>query len=404
MSTTTVEPQQAGLNCPYCRFPLKAGLRVTACDDCGALHHEECWDENGSCAIVGCARSDARHGQMAREAAPATAAEQYPEVEEAIRSYEDGDFHAAIDRLQLEIFRAESEDDDERLEEIVVVSEQMLQHLEGRDEYGDFQQLYESACRQLWRVQNRTWPAGLIRARAALAERQVDDALRFCREELRATWEVTDVRDVVVEVIRTLAEDLPDEARSRFDALVARAETGTAIGPDEDTWWTRERLAELGADDFAPPIIDALNAFDDGDVERSLEVLQRLAFDASARNDETMLGEIEDAVSQLMSEPLSEGDRRAFERALGLAARQRRLVEERVWPASLTKARRAAEEDNFTEAYSLLEAELAAGMRDREAVERIASVVGEIEGALRRGPVKASFENLHRRAEALLAS
>ena len=399
MTTRTVEPQQAGLNCPYCRFPLKAGLRATACDGCGALHHEECWEENGGCAIVGCAGTNG-DGQQPT----VSAAEHYPEVEEAIRAYEAGDFDGAIDRLQLEIFHAESENDEDRLEEVLVVSEQMMGHLDGREEYGGFQRLHDSAYRQLWRVQNRTWSEGLVRARAALAEGQVDDALRFCREELRAIWEDTDAREDVVEVIRNLAGDLRDEARSRFDALVSRAEFGNPIGPDEDIWWTRERLAELSADDFAPPIIDALDAFDDGDVDRSLEMLQRLAFEASARRDETTVGEVEDAATQLMSELMSEDDRRAAERVVGLAARQRRVIEDRVWPAALTSARRAAEEQDFAEAYSLLEAELVANTGDRQAVERIASVAGEIEGVLRRGPVKASFERLRMEAEALLAS
>lgn len=405
MSAATVGTQQAGLNCPYCRFPLKAGLPATACDGCGAIHHEECWEENGGCAIVGCTKT-ARHAPASIRGGVGVAAASLhgPEIEDAIRAYEAGDFATALDRLQLEIFGAEQENDEDKLEEILVVVEQMMGHLEGREEYADFQFLFASAFRQLWRVQNRTWSAGLVRARAALAEGGADDALRFCQEELRVAWEDAYARAHVIEVIRNLAEDLHDEARSRFHALASRAESaGHPIGSDEDTWWTAERLAELQADDFAPPIIDALDTFYDGAVERSFEMLQRLAFEAGARNDETILGEIEEATSQLLPD-LPEGDRRAAERVIGLAARQRRLVEERVWPATLTRARRAAEDDDFAGAYSLLESELATSAHDRQAVERIASVIGEVEGSLHRGHLKASFESLRSEAESLLVT
>jgi hypothetical protein len=41
--------------CPYCRFPLKEGVGVEACRACGAVHHVECWQDNGGCSITGCA-------------------------------------------------------------------------------------------------------------------------------------------------------------------------------------------------------------------------------------------------------------------------------------------------------------------------------------------------------------
>jgi len=46
---------EAGRSCPYCRFPLKEGAPVARCPVCGSVHHTECWDENGGCAVVACA-------------------------------------------------------------------------------------------------------------------------------------------------------------------------------------------------------------------------------------------------------------------------------------------------------------------------------------------------------------
>jgi hypothetical protein len=46
--------ESAGKTCPYCRFPLKSGIRVESCDICGTLHHTECWAEGGGCSLFGC--------------------------------------------------------------------------------------------------------------------------------------------------------------------------------------------------------------------------------------------------------------------------------------------------------------------------------------------------------------
>jgi len=43
-----------GRSCPYCRFPLKEGTAAERCDSCGALHHEDCWNDGGGCAVFGC--------------------------------------------------------------------------------------------------------------------------------------------------------------------------------------------------------------------------------------------------------------------------------------------------------------------------------------------------------------
>ena len=53
-----------GRACPYCRFALKEGVDLATCQDCGAPHHEECWEANAGCAMVGCA-SGPQLGQTA---------------------------------------------------------------------------------------------------------------------------------------------------------------------------------------------------------------------------------------------------------------------------------------------------------------------------------------------------
>ena len=47
--------EEAGRPCPYCRFALKPGATATVCPTCHAPHHGDCWEDNGGCAIVGCA-------------------------------------------------------------------------------------------------------------------------------------------------------------------------------------------------------------------------------------------------------------------------------------------------------------------------------------------------------------
>lgn len=73
MSTGTPEkavPEDAGRTCPYCRFPLKEGVRAVACASCNTLHHEECWQDGRGCAIFGCAGS---HTPVRGDATPASA-------------------------------------------------------------------------------------------------------------------------------------------------------------------------------------------------------------------------------------------------------------------------------------------------------------------------------------------
>ena len=59
MGTITISSEEAGKTCPYCRFPLKTGGQAERCDACGAVHHEECWEEGGGCAVLGCRNAGA---------------------------------------------------------------------------------------------------------------------------------------------------------------------------------------------------------------------------------------------------------------------------------------------------------------------------------------------------------
>ena len=54
MAEVVVGAASAGKTCPYCRFPLKGGVRGELCDSCGTVHHAECWGEGGGCAVFGC--------------------------------------------------------------------------------------------------------------------------------------------------------------------------------------------------------------------------------------------------------------------------------------------------------------------------------------------------------------
>ena len=41
--------------CPYCRHDIVEPDITETCPSCEALHHSECWIENGGCAVIGCA-------------------------------------------------------------------------------------------------------------------------------------------------------------------------------------------------------------------------------------------------------------------------------------------------------------------------------------------------------------
>jgi hypothetical protein len=71
--TRPATAEEAGRNCPYCRFAVKQGSSVTPCPACHAIHHEECWGDNDGCAIVGCSAAPAQAPSRAPVTAPAPA-------------------------------------------------------------------------------------------------------------------------------------------------------------------------------------------------------------------------------------------------------------------------------------------------------------------------------------------
>jgi Prokaryotic RING finger family 1 len=58
----------AGRTCPYCFSPLKEGGSISTCPTCAAVHHSECWRENGGCAITSCAGGPPEPGEGRQEA------------------------------------------------------------------------------------------------------------------------------------------------------------------------------------------------------------------------------------------------------------------------------------------------------------------------------------------------
>jgi hypothetical protein len=42
--------------CAICQTCVAEGERIGACPACSGLFHEECWNENGGCAVYGCTR------------------------------------------------------------------------------------------------------------------------------------------------------------------------------------------------------------------------------------------------------------------------------------------------------------------------------------------------------------
>jgi hypothetical protein len=69
--TRSATAEEAGRNCPYCRFALKQGAPVTSCPACHAIHHEECWGDNHGCAIVGCSTAPSQATSAASTGQPA---------------------------------------------------------------------------------------------------------------------------------------------------------------------------------------------------------------------------------------------------------------------------------------------------------------------------------------------
>lgn len=45
----------AVMNCAICQSPFQSGEPTANCPTCQAVYHADCWQENGGCAIYGCA-------------------------------------------------------------------------------------------------------------------------------------------------------------------------------------------------------------------------------------------------------------------------------------------------------------------------------------------------------------
>ena len=53
----SADPMSAGApvgSCPFCLGALGAEESTHSCPACHAVHHKECWDENGGCSVYGC--------------------------------------------------------------------------------------------------------------------------------------------------------------------------------------------------------------------------------------------------------------------------------------------------------------------------------------------------------------
>jgi hypothetical protein len=59
--------QPPGPVCAICQSPLGAGEPQTKCPACAAPYHADCWQENGGCAVYGCAEVPPTEGRAALE-------------------------------------------------------------------------------------------------------------------------------------------------------------------------------------------------------------------------------------------------------------------------------------------------------------------------------------------------
>jgi Prokaryotic RING finger family 1 len=61
----------AAASCAICMSPIGAADALRACEGCRAPYHEECWSENGGCAVYGCAHVPKTEGLKPLEIPPA---------------------------------------------------------------------------------------------------------------------------------------------------------------------------------------------------------------------------------------------------------------------------------------------------------------------------------------------
>jgi Prokaryotic RING finger family 1 len=42
------------VGCPYCKSSLFSDDAIISCNECGTLHHYECWETQSFCSVYGC--------------------------------------------------------------------------------------------------------------------------------------------------------------------------------------------------------------------------------------------------------------------------------------------------------------------------------------------------------------
>lgn len=67
MPLVTIDLNDAGRACPYCRFQFQEGAIAYKCDACGSLHHDDCWAEGSGCAMLGCHMNAATETQYVQD-------------------------------------------------------------------------------------------------------------------------------------------------------------------------------------------------------------------------------------------------------------------------------------------------------------------------------------------------
>jgi hypothetical protein len=66
-ATEPVPTGAAGPACPFCLAGIGDGEATAACPACHAVYHQECWQENGGCAVYGCTQVPAVESRQAIE-------------------------------------------------------------------------------------------------------------------------------------------------------------------------------------------------------------------------------------------------------------------------------------------------------------------------------------------------
>ncbi len=66
-TTATTEPVASSTLCSICQTAIAAGEAKVACPECHAEYHEDCWRENGGCAVYGCSKVPATEKRAAVE-------------------------------------------------------------------------------------------------------------------------------------------------------------------------------------------------------------------------------------------------------------------------------------------------------------------------------------------------